>query len=405
MKYGKKIIIWHECYVVGGSDWSIIDILTNWPDKNYKFDFFVNQKHAGVKLLKKSLNNLCSFNTYDSIIEKLEKLKKKKLFNIFIKISLFRKLIGLSIFFLSFFEYNKKILNKNCDYILINNGGYPGGLSSYLIIISAFLMRKKVSMIIRNFPPKLYSRSITMLLTRFIIDKFNCKIIAVSKSLKNSLIVDAGLKKKNITVIYNGISIKNKKKFKIEKKINIKKNSVGIFGRIEHRKGHHLLLSSWKKIQEKIPNSYLYIVGDGNNEYVKKIKNLIKKEKLNYEKIIWINYLNNITNILKKINLVVVPSIQFESFGRIAVEAMALKKPLVTSNFGGLKEVNINNKTGYVINVNNISLLSKKIINLLNNKNKRNSLGNMGYKIYKSNFTSDIMSKNYYNFVKKEICK
>ena len=34
MKYGSKIIVWHECYVIGGSDWSIIDIITNWPDKN-----------------------------------------------------------------------------------------------------------------------------------------------------------------------------------------------------------------------------------------------------------------------------------------------------------------------------------------------------------------------------------
>ena len=244
-----------------------------------------------------------------------------------------------------------------------------------------------------------------MLITRFIIEKFNCKIIAVSKSLKNSLVKDAGLKKKDISVIYNGISIENKKKFKIKKKLIIKKKSVGIFGRIEHRKGHHLLLSSWKKIQEKIPNSYLYIVGNGNKEYSNKLKNFIKKEKLNCKKIIWINYSNNITNILKKISLVVVPSIKFESFGRIVVEAMALKKPVITSNFGGLKEVNINNKTGYVINVNNTNLLSNKIINLLNNKNKRNSLGYSGYKIFKNNFTSNIMSKNYYNFVKKEICK
>jgi len=405
MKYGTKIVIWHECYVIGGSDWSVIDILTNWPDNNYKFEFFVNRQHEGVKLLKKSLNNHCSFNMYDSIIEKLEKIKNKKFFNLFIKFNLTRKLIGLSLFFLSFFDYNKKILNKNCDYVLINNGGYPGGLSSYLIIIAAFLMRKKVSMIIRNYPPKPYFKSITMLITRFIIEKFNCKIIAVSKSLKNSLVKDAGLKKKDISVIYNGISIENKKKFKIKKKLIIKKKSVGIFGRIEHRKGHHLLLSSWKKIQEKIPNSYLYIVGNGNKEYSNKLKNFIKKEKLNCKKIIWINYSNNITNILKKISLVVVPSIKFESFGRIVVEAMALKKPVITSNFGGLKEVNINNKTGYVINVNNTNLLSNKIINLLNNKNKRNSLGYSGYKIFKNNFTSNIMSKNYYNFVKKEICK
>ena len=75
MKYGKKIVIWHECYVTGGSDWSIIDILSNWPDKNQKFDFFVNRKHESIKLLKNLYKN-CNFIYYNSIIENFNKIKK-----------------------------------------------------------------------------------------------------------------------------------------------------------------------------------------------------------------------------------------------------------------------------------------------------------------------------------------
>ena len=403
MKYGTKIIIWHECYVIGGADWSIIDILTNWPDKKYSFEFFVNKNHEGIKLLKKSLKNKCKFNFYNSVIEKLDKLKKNKILFYITKINLIKKFIGLYLLIFSFFDYNKKIINKKFDYILINNGGYPGGLSSYLIIISAFFMKIKVCMIIRNYPSKNFKKSITMIITKFIIEKFNCKIIAVSRSLKTSLINEAGLAKSNIFTIHNGISIKNKKKFTTNKKIIIKKPSVGIFGRLEHRKGHHLLISSWKKIQKKIPNCYLYIVGNGDRNYINKLKNIIKLNNLSNEHIIWVNYTDNILNILKYINIVIVPSINFESFGRVAVEAMALKKPIITSNFGGLKEININNKTGYVINVNNINLLSKKIVELINNKSKRNLFGNEGYKVYQKNFTSEIMSKNYYNFVKKQI--
>ena len=403
MKYGIKIIIWHECYVIGGADWSIIDILTNWPDKNCRFEFFVNKEHEGINLLKKSLNNKCKFNFYNSVIEKLNKLKKNKLFFIPIKINFVRKFIGFCLLIVSFFDYNKKIIEKKFDYVLINNGGYPGGLSSYLIIISAFLMKKKVCMIIRNYPPKNFKKSITMIMTRFIIEKFNCKIIAVSMSLKKSLVSEAGLTKSNISIIHNGISIRNKNKFRNTKKILIKRPSVGIFGRLEHRKGHHLLISSWKKIQKKIPNSYLYIVGNGDQDYIKKLKNLIRLNNLSNEHIIWIKYTDNILDILKYINLVIVPSINFESFGRVAVEAMALKKPIITSNFGGLKEININNKTGYVLNVNNTNLLSKKIIELMQNKSKRNLFGNMGYRIYQKNFTSKIMAKNYYNFVKKQM--
>ena len=286
---------------------------------------------------------------------------------------------------------------------MINNGGYPGGLTSYLVIISAFLLKKKVVMIIRNFPPKSYKKNITMILTKFIIEKFDCKIISVSKSLKKSLIKDGGLQKENITVIYNGISIINKKKFANNNKIKIKKCSVGIFGRVEYRKGHHLLISAWKKIQKKEPKLTLYIVGNGDKNYIDKLKLKIKKNNLDGSKIIWINYTNNIYSILNAIDLVVVPSINFESFGRIAVEAMALKKPIITSNFGGLKEVNKNNKTGLVLNVHNKELLSDKIIELMKNKNKRNLFGKTGYENYQKNYTSKIMTENYYNYIKNKI--
>ena len=258
-------------------------------------------------------------------------------------------------------------------------------------------------MIIRNFPPSSYKKNITMMITKLIIQKFNCKIIAVSKSLKKSLVVDGGLKKKEIKVIYNGISIQNKKNIQNKKKLKINQLSVGIFGRVEHRKGHHLLILSWQKIQKIIPNICLYIVGDGEKNYVKKLKYLIKKENLDEKKIIWISYTDNIYKIMSKVKLVIVPSINFESFGRVAVEAMALKKPLITSDFGGLKEVNKNNKTGLVLKVHIKKKLEDGIIQLMSNEKKRKLFGKEGYINFKKNFTSKIMSNNYYQFIKKII--
>ena len=80
---------------------------------------------------------------------------------------------------------------------------------------------------------------------------------------------------------------------------------------------------------------------------------------------------------------------------------MALKKPVITSNFGGLKEVNINKKTGLVINVKNTKLFANKIANLMKNKNKRILYGKNGFKNYNNNFTSSIMANNYYRFIEK----
>ena len=58
------------------------------------------------------------------------------------------------------------------------------------------MFEKKVAMIIRNYPPKNYKNSLLMILTKFIINKFDCKLISVSNSLKKSLQIDGGLQKK-----------------------------------------------------------------------------------------------------------------------------------------------------------------------------------------------------------------
>ena len=53
-----KIAIWHECYIQGGSDWSMIDLINSWPNKNDKFYIFINESHTGINLIKKKLSFL-----------------------------------------------------------------------------------------------------------------------------------------------------------------------------------------------------------------------------------------------------------------------------------------------------------------------------------------------------------
>ena len=72
-------------------------------------------------------------------------------------------------------------------------------------------------MIIRNFPAHNYKKNLPMLIVRFVIKLFNCNIISVSKSLKKSLEIDAGINREKIEVIYNGISIKKKQIYKCKK--------------------------------------------------------------------------------------------------------------------------------------------------------------------------------------------
>src|SRR5690606_3746454 len=63
-------------------------------------------------------------------------------------------------------------------------------------------------------------------------------------------------------------------------------------------------------------------------------------------------------------DLFLLPS-EYESFGLAALEAMASKVPVISSNAGGLEEVNINGVTGFTANVGDIATMSRKALEIL----------------------------------------
>jgi glycosyltransferase involved in cell wall biosynthesis len=72
-------------------------------------------------------------------------------------------------------------------------------------------------------------------------------------------------------------------------------------------------------------------------------------------------------DILAISDLFLLPS-EYESFGLVALEAMAAEVPVISTNVGGLPEVNINGITGFLSNVGDVDDMSKNIIDLLSDE-------------------------------------
>ena len=122
----------------------------------------------------------------------------------------------------------------------------------------------------------------------------------------------------------------------------------------------------------------------GKNYHKENLKKIINKYKLN-ENVLLIGEVRKIILAYAVMDIVVIPSIRPESFGNVALEAMNLKKPIISSNIGGMLDQIVEDKNGYFYEKDNYNILGKKITSLLSNKQKRLNLGQNGREILEKN--------------------
>ncbi len=134
------------------------------------------------------------------------------------------------------------------------------------------------------------------------------------------------------------------------------------------------VIKIFHKIQQEIP-AKLMMVGDGPEK--EKAENLCQELGIQ-DKVIFFGNSNEIDKILSFTDLFLLPS-QTESFGLAALEAMAWSVPVISSNSGGLPEVNLDGVSGYLSDKGNIDEMVENALKILKdtvtlNKFKKNAL-------------------------------
>jgi glycosyltransferase involved in cell wall biosynthesis len=110
---------------------------------------------------------------------------------------------------------------------------------------------------------------------------------------------------------------------------------IGTIGRLVPQKDYPTLLSAFSNVLKSMPNTDLYIVGEGHLQ-----KDLIELNKSLgiKDKVYWIGKTEYIKEFLSKIDLFVLPS-KYEGFGLVLLEAMVAKKPIIAANNSAIPEV------------------------------------------------------------------
>ena len=170
---------------------------------------------------------------------------------------------------------------------------------------------------------------------------------------------------KEIQVIYNFIDIKKYEKAQEDdcNRIALAKPEERILTHISNfRKVKRIedVIKIFYEVQKVIP-SKLLLVGEGPDRA--KAEALTKKLKIK-DSVYFLGNSTEVTKILCYSDLFLLPS-QTESFGLAALEAMAARTPVISTNTGGLPEVNIHGKTGYLSDLEDVEDMAKNAISIL----------------------------------------
>jgi L-malate glycosyltransferase len=202
-------------------------------------------------------------------------------------------------------------------------------------------------------------------------------ITAVSKNLRDETYKNFKMEKE-IEVIYNFVDIKRFERTPVQafRQIIAPKNERILLHASNFRKVKRVgdVVNVFKNVNKEIPSKLLF-VGDGpERTYIEGVCRQMDA----HADVKFLGRQEQMEDILAITDLFMLPS-EYESFGLVALEAMAGGVPVISTNAGGLPEININGVTGFLSDVGDVEGMSKNIIQIFSDdaafkKMKQNAL-------------------------------
>jgi len=258
-------------------------------------------------------------------------------------------------------------------------------------ILASFFTLKPVIIHIREIPSKAIAKIFAIW---FKLCRFNtiCNSHATQKAFNLS---------KKCEVIWNGVeklSIDNT----IEK--NEQKIKLLLIGRINRWKGQSFFAETFAKLDDNQKNNFeVYIVGEtpeNQQHHKQELENIISVNNL--EKYIKsFSFDKHPQKYYSWADVIIVPSVQPEPFGRVVIEAMSLAKAVIASNHGGPSEIVVDKKTGWLFEPNNKEQFREVLITILSNRALMSEYGHNGFVRYEQEFTLHSYEVKFLNYLSK----
>jgi glycosyltransferase involved in cell wall biosynthesis len=221
--------------------------------------------------------------------------------------------------------------------------------------------------------------------------KMDDAIIAVCDLARNAEIEGTKVNPEKVITIYNGIDVNNFEIIPFKAKMNScfgggenpESIILGSVGRLCAQKGFIFLINALDLLVEENPYIKLIIVGEGKMRST--IENHVQKLGLS-ENVQFLGYQNNILEILRSMDIFVLPSL-WEGMPNAILEAMAAGLPVVATNVGGTPEVVVDGETGFLVPPRDPEALANAIQRLIDDPELRKKFGQAGRERVERHFT------------------
>ncbi|MDB9738678.1 glycosyltransferase family 4 protein [Candidatus Pelagibacter sp.] len=221
--------------------------------------------------------------------------------------------------------------------------------------------------------------------------------------------------KKKFLVIFRGINVDyfdssttldaEENRLTSDWEVDKNKKMILMPGRLTTWKGQETFIEALNLVNKELGyesfNAVILGSDQGRDIYTKKIKRLAEQYRLTSQ-LKFIDHCKNMPLAYKISDIVVSASVEPEAFGRVAVEAQSMEKPIIASDIGGSNETIIDNVTGFLFQSGNAEALSKKIVEVIQlDESRLKSIGIEGRKNIIKKFNVEKMCFSTYSEYKK----
>jgi glycosyltransferase involved in cell wall biosynthesis len=278
------------------------------------------------------------------------------------------------------------------DILHINNGGYPGAYSCISAVFAAGAAGvKRVVFVVNNVavPYTRFTRRLEWGIDRLVVRNVSV-FITGSGYAGDRLRSLLELPPEKVLNIPNGIASRPVKETReaVLKRLGIPDNALvlGTVAVLEPRKGHKYLLEALAQVRDKFDGfSKVVLLIEGLGGERARLEELVAGLGLK-ENVRFLGREANVFDLMRAFDVFILPSVGYEDFPNVILEAMSMGKPVVGTKVAGIPEQVLDGETGLIVEPADAGALAGAVLRLLSDSQARAEMGRKGRERFDARF-------------------